>query len=138
MFRIPLFGRWLRWIGGKPVVRNSPQGVVGQAVEALKAANEQGEVLCWALSPEGTRRSTPGWRSGFYQAARGADVPVGMVRIDFARKEVRVVDFVHLTGERDRDMDRFRAAFDGVVAYRPAWMSPIVLNNRGQQQHGQQ
>ena len=138
LFRIPLFGRWLRWIGGKPVVRNSPQGVVGQAVEALKAAKEQGEVLWWALSPEGTRRWTPGWRSGFYQAARGADVPVGMVRIDFARKEVRVVDFVHLTGERDRDMDRFRAAFDGVVAYRPAWMSPIVLNNRGQQQHGQQ
>ena len=28
LFRIPLFGHWLRWIGGIPVLRNAPQGVV--------------------------------------------------------------------------------------------------------------
>jgi 1-acyl-sn-glycerol-3-phosphate acyltransferase len=137
LFRIPLFGRWLRWIGGLPVIRNAPQGVVGQAVAALKNAKEKGEILWWALSPEGTRRLTPGWRSGFYQAALGADVPVGLVRVDFGLKEVRVVDFVRLTGDRQADMDRIRAALVGVVAYRPAWMSPITLNNSGVQ-HGQQ
>lgn len=137
LFRIPLFGRWLRWIGGLPVVRNASQGVVGQAVEALKAAKDTGAVLWWALSPEGTRKLTPGWRSGFYQAAVGAEVPVGMVRVDFARKEVRVMDFFRLTGDREADMARIRQAYDGVVAYRPAWMSPIAMGTSGRS-HEQQ
>ena len=137
LFRVPFFGPWLRWIGGQPVIRNAPQGVVGQAIHALKSAHLEGKVLWWALSPEGTRKRMPGWRSGFYQAALGANVPVGLVRVDFAQREVRVVDFVRLTGDREADMHRIRAGFKGVVAFRPEWMSPIELNNSGKQ-HGQQ
>lgn len=129
LFRIPLFGRWLRWIGGIPVLRHAPQGVVGQAIDALKLAKRDDALLWWGLSPEGTRKLTKGWRSGFYQTALGAQVPVGLVRLDFGRKEVRVMDFVELTGDKTRDMDRIRMAYAGVVAYRPAWVSPILLNS---------
>ena len=127
LFRIPGFGRWLRWIGGIPVQRHAPQGVVGQAVDALRAAQRENRVLWWALSPEGTRKPTPGWRSGFYQTALGAQVPVCLVRLDFALREVRVVDFVRLTGDREQDLAQIRRAYDGVVAYRPAQASPIAF-----------
>ena len=30
LFRVPLFGRWLRWLGGMPVDRGAPQGAVGR------------------------------------------------------------------------------------------------------------
>lgn len=137
LFRIPLFGRWLRWIGGIPVVRHAPQGVVGQAIEVLKQAKRDDTVLWWALSPEGTRRWTPGWRSGFYQAAWGAQVPLCLVRLDFALREVRVMDFLNLSGDKERDMARIRQAYAGVVACRPAGMSPIVLNSNDKQHEEQ-
>lgn len=130
LFRIPLFGRWLRWIGGIPVLRNAPQGVVGQAIEALQQARQQGRILWLGLSPEGTRKPTPGWRSGFYQTALGAQVPVGLVRLDFAKREVRVMDFVMLTGDQAQDMAQIRQAYAGVVAFRPDWMAPILLNTK--------
>lgn len=129
LFRIPLFGRWLRWIGGIPVLRNAPQGVVGQAIDALQQAKVQGKILWLGLSPEGTRKPTAGWRSGFYQTALGAQVPLGLVRLDYARREVRVMDFVTLCGDKERDMAQIRQAYDGVVAYRPGWMAPILLNS---------
>lgn len=128
LFRIPLFGRWLRWIGGIPVLRNAPQGVVGQAIEALQQARQQGKILWLGLSPEGTRKPTARWRSGFYQTALGAQVPLGLVRLDYAQREVRVMDFVTLTGDSAHDMAQIRQAYAGVVAYRPAWMAPIDLN----------
>lgn len=128
LFRIPLFGHWLRWIGGIPVLRNAPQGVVGQAIDALQYAKQQGKILWLGLSPEGTRKPTAGWRSGFYQTALGAQVPVGLVRLDYAQREVRVMDFVTLCGDKECDMAQIRRAYDGVVAYRPEWMAPILLN----------
>lgn len=130
LFRIPLLGRWLRWIGGIPVLRHAPQGVVGQAIDALQLARQQGRLLWLGLSPEGTRKPTAGWRSGFYQAALGAQVPVGLVRLDYAQREVRVVDFITLTGDKERDMAQIRQVYAGVVAYRPAWMAPIDLNSK--------
>ena len=30
LFKVPLFGRWLRWIGGASVSRTAAAGVVGQ------------------------------------------------------------------------------------------------------------
>lgn len=128
LFRIPLFGRWLRWIGGIPVMRNAPQGVVGQAVDALRQARQEGRVLWLGLSPEGTRKPTAGWRSGFYQTALGAQVPVCLVRLDFAQKTVRATDFVTLSGDKEQDLGQIRQAYSGVVAYRPEWMAPIILN----------
>lgn len=130
LFRIPLFGRWLRWIGGIPVLRNAPQGVVGQAIGALQQARRQDKILWLGLSPEGTRKPTAGWRSGFYQTALGAQVPLGLVRLDYAQREVRALDFVTLTGDSAQDMARIRSVYDGVVAFRPDWMAPIELNGR--------
>lgn len=130
LFRIPLFGRWLRWVGGIPVLRNAPQGVVGQAIAALQHARQQQQLLWLGLSPEGTRKPTAGWRSGFYQTALGAQVPLGLVRLDYARKEVRVMDFVTLSGDQEHDLAQIRRAYDGVVAYRPAWVAPIQLKTQ--------
>src|ERR1700752_2387919 len=66
LFRIPLFGRWLRWLGGMPVDRSSPQGAVAAMVQRLRDACERDEFFWLALAPEGTRRRGDGLRSGFY------------------------------------------------------------------------
>src|SRR5512144_1637445 len=75
LFRIPLFGRWLRWLGGRPVDRQSARGIVGQMADEMSVAKQAGEFMWLALSPEGTRARQEGWRSGFYHVALAAQVP---------------------------------------------------------------
>ncbi len=125
LFRIPLFGRWLRWLGGVPVARHAPQGAVGQMVESMREARAQGRPMWLGLSPEGTRSRTAGWRSGFYRVALQAGVPVGLVALDFGRREVRVEHFWQLGGDAEADLAVMAAALQGARGHRPALAAPV-------------
>lgn len=126
LFKVPIFGRWLRWVGGLPIDRSAAHGAVGQMVEVFHSHAREGRLLWLGLAPEGTRKHTPGWRSGFYQVALGAGVPLGIVRLDWGRRELRFVDFLTLSGDEATDFDRLKALFDGVRGYHAEQGSPIV------------
>ena len=127
LFRIPLFGRWLRYLGGIPVDRSSPRGIVGQAVDQVTQARLNGCYFWLALSPEGTRKYSTGWRSGFYQIVLKSSVPLGLVRLDFRKREVTVQDFVHLTGDEIEDFKRISSVYHGVTGYIPQNAAHIRL-----------
>jgi 1-acyl-sn-glycerol-3-phosphate acyltransferase len=127
LFRWPLFGRWLRWLGGLPVARHTPQGAVGQMVDTMKAAREQGRFMWLGLSPEGTRQRTDGWRTGFYRVAVQAQVPVGLVVLDFGKREVRVLKFWCLTGQPAADMAVLAQELVGCIGRRPQQAAPVRL-----------
>ena len=128
LFKLPLFGRWLRWLGGVPVDRRSANGIVGQMARELEAARLQDRFLWLALSPEGTRRYTDAWRSGFYHVALQAQVPVGLVFLDYARREVGVQRFVTLSGDAAADLAEIARQFHQPVGKRPALAAPIRFN----------
>lgn len=125
LFRVPVFGRWLRWLGGIPIERHAPRGAVGAMVERMRQARSADEFMWLALSPEGTRRHTPGWRSGFYQVAVGADVPVALIALDYSRREVRVTDFVRLCGDPAADYALMAQVLGGARGLRPALAAPV-------------
>lgn len=127
LFRFPLFGHWMRWLGGVPVERTSSQGLVGDTVARMQAARERGEYFWLALAPEGTRKYIPGWRSGFYRVAVQAGMPLGLVRVDYRLREVKVTDFIRLSGDETADFQRMAAVFDGVTGCRPGHAAPIRL-----------
>ncbi len=127
LFDWPLVGRWLRWIGGVPVQRTAKAGVVGQAVDILQQHKIAGQYFWLGLAPEGTRKFIPGWRSGFYQTALAAKVPLCLVKLDYVRREVSVKDFLRLTGDEVQDMARIAAVYDGVHGLVPANVAPIQL-----------
>jgi 1-acyl-sn-glycerol-3-phosphate acyltransferase len=127
LFGLPLFGRWLRWIGGVPVMRTSPRGAVGQMVDQMTQARTADRLFWLGLSPEGTRKRIPGWRSGFYQTTLQADVPLGLVTLDYRLREVRALTFIRLSGDPDADFGRIAQVYDGVTAYIPAQAAPIRL-----------
>lgn len=79
-------GVLLRKFGGIAVRRDSPHGIVGQLVEQF-AVNE---ALVLGLAPEGTRHKVSQFKSGFWQIAKGAGVPILALGIDFSAKEVVV------------------------------------------------
>lgn len=134
LFRIPLFGRWLRWIGGVPVMRAAPQGVVGQMTALMKQNKSQGKYFWLALSPEGTRRRTGGWRSGFYRLALEADVPVGLAGLDYSRKRLVFRDFVRLSGDEERDLARMAEALKDARGLRASAAAPVRLISSGRPQ----
>ena len=127
LFNVPLFGRWLRWLGGMPVNRQSPQGVVQQMVQVLRQQQQAGHPFWLGLAPEGTRRYLPGWRSGFYRLALQTGVPLGCVRLDYARREITALDFFPLSGDEQADMRRLAAVYAGVRGYKPEQAAPISL-----------
>lgn len=128
LFKLPLVGRWMRWIGGLPVDRHSSRGVVGQMADALKAARADDRFMWLALAPEGTRAYRDGWRSGFYHVALAAGVPLGLACFDYATREVRVDHFIMLTGDRTADMNRIALDMGGTTGKRPDQAAPIRLD----------
>lgn len=127
LFRIPLFGRWLAWLGGIAVNRQSPHGVVGQVVESVQIAKQQSRLYWLGLSPEGTRKRTEGWRSGFYQVALKAHLPVGVVSLDYGRKRVDATRFMTLTGDPQADLARMADLLRGVRGKYPEAAAPITF-----------
>jgi len=125
LFKIPLFGAWLRWVGGLPIDRSAPRGAVAQTVDVFQEHAHAGRLLWLAAAPEGTRKWTPGWRSGFYQVALGAGVPLGIARLDWGQREVRFVDFITLSGDETADYALMAEACEGVRGCRPEQASPI-------------
>lgn len=96
------FGRFMRAIGGIPVDRSQPHGIVGETIAALRDADR----ILFALSPEGTRQLDKGFKSGFLHMAHGADVPICLAYFDFANKAVGFGPLMRATGDVAADMER--------------------------------
>jgi len=114
LFRGP-FGSFLRWLGGIPVDRNAPGGIVESAIEALQTADK----LYLVIAPEGTRKKVPAWRSGFYRIARGAGVPILPVAFDYRKRRVFFAPLVDPSGDYEADLPALRSCFEATMAYRP-------------------
>ena len=85
------------------------------------------DFLWLALTPEGTRSRTPGWRSGFYQVALGAAVPLALVHLDYGRRRVGFGAFLRVSGDAVVDLAGIAAHYSGVAGRRPELAAPIRL-----------
>ncbi len=125
LFRVPLFGRWLRWVGGHPVDRSSPNGIVGQMARELTEAKARDEFMWLALAPEGTRQVQDSWRSGFYHVALRANVPLALGYFDFAERVVSVEKFIMLSGDLEQDIRCVAEYLAHRVGKRPVDAAPV-------------
>jgi 1-acyl-sn-glycerol-3-phosphate acyltransferase len=132
LFKFPVVGAWMRWVGGIPIDRSSSRGVVGQMVHVFEQHKQNDQLLWLGLAPEGTRSLTPGWRSGFYQLALGAQLPLALVKLDWGQRRFSVVDFYDLTGDVERDYAHMAHVFQGVKGFHEHQMGPILPWSPGQ------
>ncbi|GAB4572265.1 MAG: lysophospholipid acyltransferase family protein [Anaerolineae bacterium] len=123
-FRGPL-GAISRRLGGIPIDRSTSHNTVEQIVEAFKTH----DTLALAITPEGTRRRTDHWRSGFYHIARQAGVPIVLAFADYTRKEVGFGPVITPTGDIKTDMDRIRAFYADKTGRFPENFGPVRLRN---------
>jgi len=127
LFRFPVFGHWMRYLGGVPVERTSAKGMVSDTAARMQTARARGEYFWLALAPEGTRKYIPGWRSGFYRTAVQAGVPLALVKVNYTGREVTVRSFLRLSGDEAADFARIATALEGAVGCRPENAAPIRL-----------
>jgi len=108
LFRGP-FGGFFRALGGLPVNRRASSGFVAQMCDEFARR----ETLFLAIAPEGTRRRTDHWKSGFYRIATAAGVPLGLVFIDYSKREIGVDTYLDLSGDAADDLARIAAGYAG-------------------------
>jgi 1-acyl-sn-glycerol-3-phosphate acyltransferase len=101
------FGWFFRATGAIPVERSQHQDLVRYLSEVF----ERSPALWLALSPEGTRKKTDHWKSGFYYIALEARVPVLLVFVDAERRECGVGPLIELSGDPERDLEPIRAFY---------------------------
>ncbi len=127
LFRFPL-GLFFRLLGGRPIDRTKRGDAVGAMIAELR---EHGGAL--ALLPKGTRSKRPGWKSGFYHAALGADVPLLMVSLNYQTRTAKLSAPLTLSGNAHADMDAVRAFYEGSSGLRPELNDVIRLDLEDQE-----
>jgi len=100
-------GNFLRSVGGVAVKRGSKEDFVGRMVGEFKSR----DYFVLAMTPEGTRKRTGSWKTGFYYIALGAGVPVQLAALDYKNKAFVFSPPMDLTGNLDLDVGKMREFF---------------------------
>jgi 1-acyl-sn-glycerol-3-phosphate acyltransferase len=126
LFRWP-FGYFFRKLGGIPVDRDRPGGMVRQVAEQF----EQTDRMILVVAPEGTRKAAPYWKSGFARIAAAAQVPIVPVLVDYPGKRVVVGDTVDHDSDEKALMDHLRPFFEAGAGKNPDGKGPVRLKEEG-------
>jgi 1-acyl-sn-glycerol-3-phosphate acyltransferase len=110
----PPFGFVMKALGGIPVDRKNPTGLVDTLVERART-----EPFLLVVTPEGTRSAGTYWKSGFWRIAVGAGMPITLGYVDRATMTAGLGTTFEPTGDVRTDMDTVRAFYADKSGVRP-------------------
>ena len=122
LFKWPL-GVFMRSLGAIPVKRSESTNLVDQ----IAALFDQYDELIIGLAPEGTRKKTTRWRTGFYYIALKADVPIVMAYVDYKQKVCGLGPSITPSGDIRADFEIIREFYSGFVGKHPHKQGKIEL-----------
>jgi 1-acyl-sn-glycerol-3-phosphate acyltransferase len=111
----PVLGPIFRWLGGISVQRSSSNGLVAD----LAAEFSRHDRLVLVVPAEGTRSAVEYWKSGFYQIAVQAQVPIVCAYVDRSTRSGGFGPVITPSGDVTADMDRIRAFYEGKTGLKP-------------------
>ena len=97
-------GPLLRRLGGVPLDRDNPAGVVRELIR--EARGDKPFLLI--LAAEGTRNRGEYWKSGFWRIARSARLPIALAFIDGPTRTTGFGPTIAATDDVVADMDKVR------------------------------
>lgn len=103
----------------------------GGLVERLTAEARGDRSFALVIAPDGTRRPTDHWKSGFYRIAVASGLPVTLGFIDGPTRTAGVGPTIALTGDVGADMDVIRAFYADKRGVRPGRGSTPYLREEG-------
>jgi 1-acyl-sn-glycerol-3-phosphate acyltransferase len=110
-FAAPLIRMW----GGIPVDRSNS----GNIIEEVNKLFEENETFVLGITPEGTRKRNPDWKTGFYRIATRANVPIYLGYVDFATKKGGMHQKFVPTGDMEKDMKEIKAYYKNMKGLHP-------------------
>ena len=114
LFRWPL-GRFMREMGGIAVDRSrSSNFVQAMANEFARRAE-----FMLTIAPEGTRGKSAKWKTGFYQIAMAAKVPLVVGIMDYGRRTGGLGPAIMPTGDYAADMAKVWAVYRDCIPRNP-------------------
>jgi 1-acyl-sn-glycerol-3-phosphate acyltransferase len=120
----------LKWSGAIPIDRSGGQNVVEQAAQVLR----NGDDIHLALAPEGTRKRTDGWKSGFYYIALRAKAPIYFGFVDYKNRECGIGGHLEPSGDIEADMKILREFYETKPAKFPEKFGEIKVAPRRSRQ----
>ena len=114
LFRWPM-GGFMNALGGVPVDRSAPQDMVSQIVAQFRAHDD----FILVVAPEGTRSYNTRWKTGFYQIALKAGVPIVAAGPDYPTKRGVFGPVIHPTGNYTEDLKPAFAFFRTITPKHP-------------------
>ena len=119
LFKTPL-KPLLEWIGVIPVQRNQKQGLTQQIIHFIYTQDQ----IWIGMAPEGTRKHAQNIKSGFYQIALGAHIPIVMFSFDYDDKTIHCLGVFHPTGQYEHDLDYILNRYIGKFSPKnPDWLA---------------
>ncbi|MBE9400033.1 MAG: 1-acyl-sn-glycerol-3-phosphate acyltransferase [Acinetobacter sp.] len=119
LFKTPL-KPLLEWIGVIPVQRNQKQGLTQQIIHFIDTQDQ----IWIGMAPEGTRKHAQNIKSGFYQIALGAHIPIVMFSFDYDDKTIHCLGVFHPTGQYEHDLDYILNRYIGKFSPKnPDWLA---------------
>ena len=122
MFMQP-FGAVFRYFGGIPVDRSVRSDLVARMADRFAEVDE----LVLVVPVEGTRGYVPHWKSGFYQIALAAQVPVVLGHLNYRTRVGGFGPALNLTGDVSADMDVIREFYKDSHGKFPEDAAPMRL-----------
>jgi 1-acyl-sn-glycerol-3-phosphate acyltransferase len=125
LFRGPM-GVFMRSLGAFPVYREVSTNMVDQVAAKFDEYDE----LIIGLAPEGTRKKSSRWKTGFYYIALKAKVPIVMAYLDYAKKVVGIGPSLIPTGDIQADFEIIRDFYSGIVGKFPQKQGEIKISEK--------
>tara|TARA_Y100000996_G_scaffold409417_2_gene390029 strand:- start:673 stop:1278 length:606 start_codon:yes stop_codon:yes gene_type:complete len=115
VFKYFILGNFLKYMGGIPVDRSNPDGVMNDAIQKIKNI----EFSLIAMAPEGTRSKVSEWKTGFLRIAQEINAKVVPVSLDFSKKDILLGDIFKLSGNKDEDIKNLKNYFSAFTPKHP-------------------
>jgi len=88
-------------------------------VEVMADLFNQHQNLAMMVTPEGTRKKNPQWKTGFYYVALKANVPIVCGFLDYKTKTAGMGLVIYPTGDLQSDMKKIMEFYQNITAKFP-------------------
>ena len=124
LFRFRPVARILTWLGGIPVDRNLPHGIIEQVIQTCNSRKS----FLFGLAPEGTRRRVTRWKTGIYHISRNTNVPIIPVCNNYPRRRIVVYESFQPDQDMEHAMLEISRYYCAYQAKKPANFSPHIAD----------
>lgn len=100
-------GSLLRSLGAVPVDRKHGAGVAKQMIDEMNKV----KTMHLAIAPEGTRKRTAKWKTGFHTIAKSTGAAVYLGYFDWGTKRVSAGERFELSDDARADLEKIKAIY---------------------------